>query len=267
MSVVTHLADQQTQTSRTWLTVGIIVTVIVLAVGIFFGYRVLSGSGAASTDTTSNTYTQPITALNVRAESGTLSLSPGSGNQTTVAAKSIWDKQQPTVTQQWDGTTLTVVTSCPGEGKCEVDLTITLPAATVITTDTETGDATLTGMTGAVTVSTGTGEIHLSKLTGQLTAKTDVGSISGADLSATQASATTDTGDVSLSFSVDPQAVSATVGDGDVTITVPRSSTGYHVTANTDTGDRRVRVVTDDSASRTIAAHTETGDVTVDYTG
>ena len=129
MSVVTHLADQQTQTSRTWLTVGIIVTVIVLAVGIFFGYRVLSGSGAASTDTTSNTYTQPITALNVRAESGTLSLSPGSGNQTTVAAKSIWDKQQPTVTQQWDGTTLTVVTSCPGEGKCEVDLTITLPAA------------------------------------------------------------------------------------------------------------------------------------------
>ncbi len=267
MTVSTVLADQRTSTARNWLTVGIVLTVVVLGSGIFFGYRLLSGSGAASTDVGSTAYTHPITALAVRAESGTVSLSPSSGESTTVTARSTWDGQQPTVSQQWDGTTLTVVTSCPGGGRCEVDLDIALPAATTVTATTRTGDATLTGMAGAVTVTTGSGEIRLSKLTGRLTATTDVGSIEGTDLSSDQATATTDTGEVSLGFSAEPQTVSATAGTGGVTITVPRSSTGYHVNADTDTGDRRIRVVTDDSAYRTVDAHTGSGDVTVDYAG
>jgi DUF4097 and DUF4098 domain-containing protein YvlB len=201
----------------------------------------------------------------VRADSGTLTLSAGPDNQTTVAARSRWEEQQPTVTEQWNGSTLTVVTSCPGEGRCEVDLTVTLPAGTTITTNTDTGDATLTGLTGPVSVRTGTGQIRLSELTGKVTADTETGSIKGSTLSADQVTATTDTGDVSLGFSVDPEAVSVTVGTGEVIITVPRSSTSYHVTADTDTGDRRVGVTQDDGASRTIGAHTDSGNVTVDY--
>ena len=52
-----------------------------------------------------------------------------------------------------------------------------------------------------------------------------------------------------------------------MTIAVPHSSTGYRVNADTATGDRRVGVVTDDSAARTIAAHTSTGNVTIEYAG
>ena len=267
MIVLTPLANRRTETARTWLVLGILATVVVLGSGVLVAYRLLSGSAAASTDTSSTTYPHPISALAVRAESGTLSLSPGSGDSITVTERSTWDGQRPTVSQRWDGTTLTVLTSCPGEGRCEVDLTVTLPAATVVTADTGTGDATLSGMTGAVTVTTGTGEIRLSKLAGQLAATTHVGSINGTALSVTQATVTTDTGDVSLGFAVDPQAVSTTVGTGDVTVTVPRSSTGYDVDAATDTGDRRIRVVTDDAASRTVVAHTGSGDVTVDYAG
>lgn len=266
MSVVTNLPEPTTQTARSWLTIGIVVTVVVLAVGIFFGYRWLSGSGAASTDTTSSTYPQPITALDVKVESGTVTLSPGPDNQTTtLTAQSRWDKEQPTVTEQWNGTTLTVLASCPGTGRCEVDLTITLPAGTAVTTDTETGDATVSDLTGPVSVSADTGEIRLSNLSGRVTAETEVGSIKGTALAAGQVTATTDTGDVNLGFAADPQSVSATVGTGDVTVTVPRSSTAYHVQADTDTGERRVRVAQDDAASRTIVAHTDTGDVTVDY--
>ena len=265
MPVITNLAEPNAPTSRSWLTVGIVVTVAVLAIGIFVGYRLLSGSGAESTDTTSTTYAQQITALDLRAESGTLTLSAGPDNQITVAARSRWEGQQPTITEQWIGSTLSIVTGCPGTGRCEVDLTLTLPAGTAITTQTDSGDATLTGMTGPVSVTNGTGGIRLENLTGPVTAETGAGTITGTALSATQVTATTETGDLSLSFSVDPQAVTATVGTGDVTISVPRSSTSYHVTAETTTGDRRVDVTQADSASRTIVARVDTGNVTLDY--
>jgi hypothetical protein len=266
MSVVTNPPEPTTQTARSWLTIGIVVTVVVLAAGIFFGYRWLSGSGAASTDSTSSTYPQPITALDVKVESGTVTLAPGPDDRTTtVAALSTWDNEKPTVTEQWNGTTLSVTTSCPGSGRCEVDLTITVPAGTPVTTATETGDATVSDLTGPVSVTSGTGEIRLANVSGRVTAETEVGSIKGTALGASQVSATTDSGEVSLGFSADPQSVSATVGTGDITVTVPRSSTAYHVQAHTETGDVRVRVAQDDAASRTIVAHTDTGDVTVDY--
>lgn len=265
MTVMTHLTDEQpAQASRSWLTIGIVVTVIVLAVGLFFGYRALAGAGSPSTDSASTTYPQQITALDVRAETGRLTVTAGPDAQTTVQTSLTWDDTKPTVTQQWSGTTLSVVTSCPGSGRCEADLTITVPPGTTVTTDTETGDAALTGLTGTVSLRTGTGEIRLAQLGGQVTAATEVGSITGTALTAAGVTATTDTGDVVLGFAADPQTVSATVATGDITVTVPRSSTGYRVTADTDTGDRRVGVTQDQSATRTIVAHTDTGDVTVD---
>ena len=266
MSVMTHLTEEPpNQASRSWLTIGIVVTVIVLAVGVFFGYRWLAGSGTPSTDTTSTPYSQEITALDVRADSGTLSVTAGPAGQTTVQTALTWEGEKPAVTQQWSGTTLSVVTGCPGSGRCEADLTITVPAGTAITTNTESGDTSLTGLTGPVSVTTDTGEIRLAQLTGPVMARTEVGSVTGTGLSSTSATVNTETGDVTLGFSVDPQTVSATVATGDVTVSVPRSSTGYHVTATTGTGDRRVSITQDESAARTIVVEVDTGDVTVDY--
>ena len=265
MTVMTHLTEEPpTHASRSWWAIGIVVTVLVLAAGLFFGYRWLAGSGTPSTETTSATYPQPITALDLRVQSGTVTLTAGADGQTTVQSTLTWDNDKPTVSQQWTGTTLSVIASCPGSGRCEADLTIAVPAGTTITTKTETGDASLTGLTGAVSASTNTGEIRLTQLGGAVIARTEVGSITGTDLASTDADVSTETGDVTLGFSVDPQTASATVATGDVTVTVPRSSTAYHVTATTDTGDRRVAVTQDETSTRTILARTDTGDVTVE---
>lgn len=265
MTVMTHLTDEPpTHASRSWWAIGIVVTVIVLAAGLFFGYRWLAGSGTPSTDTTATTYPQPITALDLRVQSGTVTITAGADGQSTVQTALTWDNEKPTVSQQWTGTTLTVIASCPGSGRCEADLTIAVPAGTTVTTKTETGDASLTGLTGSVSATTETGEIRLTQLAGPVIAHTEVGSITGTNLASTEADVSTETGDVSLGFSVDPQTVSATVATGDVTVTVPRSSTAYHVTATTGTGDRRVGVTQDESSARTIVARTDTGDVTVE---
>lgn len=264
MTVMTHLTDEPpTQASRSWLAIGIVVTVVVLAAGLFFGYRALAGSGSPSTDTTSTTYPQEITALDVRVDAGTLTVATGPASTATVQAALTWDGEKPTVTQQWTGTQLSVVTGCPGSGRCEVDLTITVPAGTAVTSTTETGDASLTGLTGPVSVRTETGEIRLSQLGGQVTADAEVGSVTGDALTSGAVTATTETGDITLGFAADPQTVVARASTGDVTVTVPRSSTGYQITADTDSGDRRVSATQDRSAGRTIEAHTGTGDVTV----
>ena len=264
MTVMTHLTDEPpTQASRTWLIIGIVVTVIVLAAGLFFGYRALAGSGSPSTDTTSTTYPQEITALDVRVDAGTLAVTTGPAGTTTVQAALTWDGERPAVTQQWTGTGLSVVTTCPGSERCEVDLTITVPAGTAVTTTTDTGDATLTGLTGPVSIRTDTGEIRLSALGGQVTAATEVGSVTGEDLTAGSVTATAETGDITLGFAADPQTVVARADTGDVTVTVPRSATGYRVSADTDDGDRRVGVTQDQAAGRTIEAQTGTGDVIV----
>lgn len=264
MTVMTHLTDEPpTQASRTWLIIGIVVTVVVLAAGLFFGYRALAGSGSPSTDTTSTTYPQEITALDIRIDAGTLSVSPGPAGSATVQAALTWDGEKPTVTQQWTGTRLSVITGCPGRGRCEVDVTVTVTAGTSLTSTTDTGDVALTGLTGPVEVRTDTGEIRLSGLGGPVTAGAEVGSVTGEALTSGSVTATTETGDIALGFAADPQTVVARADTGDVTVTVPRSSTGYQVTAETDTGDRRVGVTQDRSATRTIEAHTGTGDVTV----
>lgn len=264
MTVMTHLTDEPpTQASRTWLIIGIVVTVVVLAAGLFFGYRALAGSGSPASDTTSTTYPQEITALDVRVDNGTLTVTTGPAGTATVQAALTWDGEKPTVTQQWTGTQLSVVTACPGSERCEVDLTITVPAGTAVTSTTETGDTALTGLTGPVSARTDTGEIRLSGLGGQVTAATEVGSVTAHSLTSGTVTVTVETGDIALGFAADPQAVMARTNTGDVTVTVPRSSTGYQVTADTDSGDRRVGVTQDQSGSRTIQAHTGDGDVTV----
>lgn len=264
MTVMTHLTDEPpTEASRTWLIIGIVVTVVVLAAGLFFGYRALAGSGSPASDTTSTTYPQEITALDVRVDAGTLTVTTGPVGTATVQAALTWNGEKPTVTQQWTGTQLSVVTACPGSERCEVDLTISVPAGTAVTSTTETGDAALTGLTGPVSVRTDTGEIKLSGLSGPVTAAAEVGSVTADALTAGTVTATTETGDITLVFAADPQTVVARADTGDVTVTVPRSATGYRVTADTDDGDRRVGVTQDQTGSRTIEAHTGSGDVIV----
>ena len=88
MSVMTHLTEEPpNQASRSWLAIGIVVTVIVLAIGLFFGYRWLAGSGTPSTDTTSTPYSQEITALHVgRLRNSTVMAFSGLGETTAQTA-------------------------------------------------------------------------------------------------------------------------------------------------------------------------------------
>lgn len=209
-------------------------------------------------------HSRPITVLRVQADSGSLTVIPTSGEYPEVMMRSTWDDEQPVVSQQWNGSTLTVVTDCSGTGLCEVDLTVSIPAGVDVTARTGTGDLRLSGLSGAVDISTDTGDVDLSGLSGRVTAGTGTGDLTGEDLGSPWISTTTGTGELSLEFGTAPDTVSAVVGTGDLKIELPESSGGYRVDASTGTGEREVEVPQDDDASRRIHAQVETGDVTVE---
>lgn len=206
---------------------------------------------------------QPITVLQINADSGDLTVIGSDGDHVEVATRATWNGEKPVVTQVWSGSTLTVAASCPGADRCEVDLTVSIPADVAVTSRTGTGDVRVAGLSGAVDLRTETGELDLDGLSGRVTAGTDVGDITGERLRAPWITATTATGEVSLGFDSAPDLVSAVVGTGDVQVEVPESDR-YRVDAATGAGEIDVQIDAVSQAPRSIEARTDTGDVSVE---
>lgn len=220
--------------------------------------------GQAEAEEGVTVHRQPITALQVFADTGSLTVIPSDGDATEVAVRSRWDGEQPTVSQDRSGTTLTIVADCTGSGSCEVDLTVSVPPGVAVTGRTDTGDVRVSGLVGEVEIITVTGDLELAGLSGRVRAGTDNGDVTGEDLRSPWITTTTGTGDVSLSFDAAPDMVSAVVGTGDLEMEVPESSDGYRVDAATGTGELEVRMAQNPNAFRSILARVETGDVALD---
>ena len=68
-----------------------------------------------------------------------------------------------------------------------------------------------------------------------------------------------------LTFTSPPSAAEAWTASGDATIQVPPGPEKYRVDIETDSGDRQLGVDTSESSTHVLRAHTNSGDVIVDY--
>jgi hypothetical protein len=242
----THLPPTPGRRSRptgpnAWLVIGGVGTAILLIAGAlsvagWLGYR---------TEVQSQVYHQSIATIDIDIATGDLVLSPGEPDTVSLTRRLHWSYTKPTVEEHWDGQTLRVTGACRGVSfgpNCGVDYTVAVPPGIAIRAHTSTGDVLVRDLHGELQLSTDTGDIIASN----------------------SVTASADTGDITLSFSAPPQAVSAGTDTGDVTLAVPPGD-DYHVQAQTDTGDVGIAVQQNEGSARSITARTNTGDINISY--
>jgi hypothetical protein len=230
-----------------------------LAILIVVGVALI-GAGAACavtpfprpshTEQQSQTYQHAISAIEFNVDSGDLRLTAGKAtgpSDITVGRRLGWTHTRPRITEEWQGDTLRITSTCP-ESACYTDYTVTVPSNVRIKADTAAGDIRVMGASGALTLHSGAGDI------------------SATSLGSPNVDATTNAGDITVRLAVIPATVSARSAAGDVEVSVPDAGPeGYRVQASTSAGDNRVGVTANAASTHTVVATSNAGDITVRY--
>ncbi|MBB4917978.1 DUF4097 family beta strand repeat-containing protein [Streptosporangium saharense] len=223
---------------------------IVAAGGLLAVSVLLTGCGlgnlgpAAHHETATHQVKEKVTKLNVRGESGDISVTEGSGSTVQVVEVARWNDEKPETTRKVDGETLFVSYNCPSSmDSCGVDYRIEIPKGMPVDLEAGSGNITLTSLTGDITVTTGSGDITGKGLSGKKVF-TEVGS-----------------GNAELGYTAVPDQVEMRGGSGDVTIHLPQGP--YDVTAKAGSGDRTVSVPQDPNSSHKVVMSTGSGNIKV----
>jgi hypothetical protein len=150
---------------------------------------------------------------------------------------------------------------------CFADFTVTVPAGTTVTVDTQGGPADIWGVaaatvnssgglaritqvSGPLTVSTGGGPLMLNEVTGPLHADTSGGSLVARGIAAATASFITSGGPAQVTFSTAPDTVTLDTDGGPAMLRVPGGP--YALTADSDGGPELIGIATDPAAHPSI---------------
>ncbi|MGI5233250.1 DUF4097 family beta strand repeat-containing protein [Actinoallomurus sp. CA-142502] len=216
-------------------------------------------------------YGHAISALEIEAGSGSVTVGAGPPGRVTVGRTLRWTMGRPNVGLSWKGDTLVLKTDCGGReilfsgSGCDVDLDVRVPAGVTVRATVSSGTITAQGLTGAVRLQAHSGTVNVERTRGPVWARANSGAINGTDLSSPQVDVGTTSGVVGLGFADAPQQVKATARSGSVTVALPRGFR-YRVHGTSSSGDVRVdEGLRDDGSSRRIDVATSSGAARVRY--
>jgi hypothetical protein len=164
--------------------------------------------------------------------------------------------------------TLEVRSSCPlrfFENHCARNYNLRVPPDVTVVVDTDSGDVMADGMRGPLTLHSGQGDIVIDGAAGRVHVSSGQGDVSATGLNAPNAVAVSGQGDVRLEFRLAPRSVTATSGQGDVTIDLPRGAVAYQVHTSSGQGDVRNNVSENPASRRIVRANSGQGNVSVAY--
>lgn len=239
---------------------------ILAAAAVFLGLTVGGGAlgGSAST---SQTYTGPISKIDLHGGSGTVEVrAGGSTGRVDVTRHLTWGPfgAQPVPDESVQAGVLSLSAGCRGFLTwCSIDYTVSVPDGTAVAVDQGSGAVRLSGQFGAVAAKTGSGSVTVSGAGDSVRLETGSGGISGNGLQSLQVYAHTGSGGIDLDLARAADSVRAETGSGGVTVRVPQGS--YAVTVRTGSGGQRIGVANDPSSAHRIDASTGSGSVSVDY--
>jgi deoxycytidine triphosphate deaminase len=184
-----------------------------------------------------------VTAVTIDAGAGDVTVRSGATADTVEVIRRARDSlsDEPAARGTWDGTTLLIRPGCPDA--CSADYEIRVPNGVAVTAKTDSGDIRLGGTLGVVSVDAGWGEVDADVAVDNLTTRTG-------------------SGDTELRLRSAPSQLTATSGSGDIDIRVPSTQT-YAVAADTESGDTKIEVPRQDTASHHVQLTTGSGDISL----
>jgi hypothetical protein len=224
----------------------------------------LAGFIFRSTDRQVETFDEPITAIEIDADAGAISLRATSADEATLTTTREWSLgRSPDVTTSAERGILRVTSRCGSTIlaiTCSARLVLDVPAGTPVTVKSRAGAIDADGLTAGLTAETRAGAITVTDVAGDVALRTSAGSID-ATVASRRIDARSSAGAVTIVAHVVPEMVAVSTSAGGVDIAVPRSS--YRVDADSSAGDVAINVPTDPEASRTITARSSAGAVQV----
>ena len=246
------------------------------------------GASPTSPGTHINTYAGPVGALVIRDGNGTVTVS-GSQRHSVRVTMTITDPvRQGAVASKLSHGTLQLTysaTDCgSGRRNCpRVNYSVEVPRSLLVQVVSDAGDVSVNGVSGSVHVVDQAGDVGLGQISGpaatvyasagsvtlaavstaQLTVHDAAGDVNGTGLASPATTMGAAAGDLSLQYSSVPDMVSLTDSAGDITLRLPLGVTAYRVSAHSDAGSAKVSVPQSPSASRTITARADAGDITI----
>ncbi|MGH3253613.1 MAG: DUF4097 family beta strand repeat-containing protein [Trebonia sp.] len=231
-------------------------------------------------------YTVPASTkgLALNTSGGRVAINQAASGPVTLAGTARYSLIRSTVSERTVGGVSTVGYRCPiPVGFCELDATVSVPAAMPVTASTGGGDVAVTGTTGPVTLSSGGGNLSANHTSGPLRLKTgggDVtataitsptltasssgGNIRAAGVTSAAVSVSTGGGDINVVFTSVPSDVQLSTSGGNITLVLPPGDTPYHVTTHTAGGNvSDGSVPTSSSSTHVITATSGGGDITI----
>ncbi|MEU6999847.1 DUF4097 family beta strand repeat-containing protein [Nonomuraea sp. NPDC046570] len=112
-----------------------------------------------------------------------------------------------------------------------------------------------------VKVNSDSGNLTLTDLSGELVATSDSGAIEASGLTGKQVVTETDSSDMTLAFAGQPDKVRTATESGKTVIHVPQGP--YNIVAKTDSGNKDITAAGDSSAQRSIELSSDSGDMEV----
>lgn len=192
-----------------------------------------------SEQTVNSTVTQPVTAINLTNDAGSVTVHTGGSTVVINRRVTYVSGGKPSPGQQLQGGTLTL-TGC---STCGIAYDLTVPVSITLT---------IVNRAGAVLVDGAAGDLDLT---------TDAGALTGTGLSSATVTARSSAGAITLGFTKQPKNVTAKAQAGSVTLTVPGGP--YKVDASSTAGQQAVSVPTSPSAKSKLTVSSQTGSVTV----
>jgi DUF4097 and DUF4098 domain-containing protein YvlB len=192
--------------------------------------------------------TDKVAALQVQTDSGTVEVVESDRQGIHVTEQLSWRKNKPEPSHAVQGDTLVLKFKCAttwglGSATCDVSYKVEVPKGL------------------RVKVHSDSGTLTLKNLSGGLDAASDSGTIEATGLAGRQVVTKTDSGDVTLAFTGQPDKVATVTDSGTTVVRVPAGP--YKIVAKTDSGNKKIETSSDAAAQRSIELVSDSGDLEV----
>ncbi|MFJ6788405.1 DUF4097 domain-containing protein [Streptomyces angustmyceticus] len=205
--------------------------------------------------------------LSIRATNSSVRLKVGSSDEKVHVERTLKGKAGDSGNSEWslDGSTLTLRTDCNGISlSCEASYTVFVPKSAAVALESTAGPVSAQGLAQPLNLHVKNASAQVANVSGKLGMTVTGGNASATDITSQEFSATTSNGRVKATFGAAPRTVTASAGNGNVNVTLPKGGEEYRVTTKATNGQAHSSVPNSKGSDRKIELTSQNGSVRVD---